>query len=290
MVLLAHRITEAQINHPPRAIGCLNEIGMTRSLQYARHRVSAFLRQDGIGGIAGVRSIDIATAGNVHLMPHLCATFGNEQVVIAILLVNMRTLGTAVAIAIPHIPRRTLELEGLGVDFNQGNMVHRTPTQIHTTIFPKQRGVDAVHTIDEHRVAPRTSGIVGSHDEIACLALIQQVDIGGNHVELALMVTDGRGKDTAAGSTTTQIHLRGSIQHIAYLLPMNQVFAVEHRHSREILERAAHQIEVIPHPANARIRIITWNHGILETLLCNLCILHVRLAKHRHRQCHSQDS
>ena len=71
--------------------GCLNEIGMTRSLQYARHRVSAFLRQDGIGGIAGVRSIDIATAGNVHLMPHLRATFGNEQVIIAILLVNMRT-------------------------------------------------------------------------------------------------------------------------------------------------------------------------------------------------------
>ena len=43
-------------------------------------------------------------------------------------------------------------------------------------------------------------------------------------------------KDTATGTSLTQINLGRPIKYITYLLPMNQVFTMEDRYSWEVLE------------------------------------------------------
>ena len=55
-------------------------------------------------------------------------------------------------------------------------------------------------------------------------------------------------------------------QTVAHLLPVYQVFAMEHRHAREVLEGAVHQIEVIAHTADAGVGMKARKYGVFISL------------------------
>jgi hypothetical protein len=58
---------------------------------------------------------------------------------------------------------------------------------------------------------------------------------------------------------------------------MNEVFRMEHRHAREILKRAIHQIEIIASSAHTWVGMKARQHWILETLSMS--------HRQEHRQC-----
>lgn len=64
----------------------------------------------------------------------------------------------------------------------------------------------------------------------------------------------------------TSVELRLTRQTVAHLFPMNQVFAMKHRHSREILECAVHQIEILTIAAYAWISVEARKHRVSEPL------------------------
>ena len=81
------------------------------------------------------------------------------------------------------------------------------------------------------------------------------------------MIADGRRIDAAVAVGAFQVNLRGARQTVAHLFPVHKVFRMEHRHPREVLERAVDEIEVVARPAYARVGMKAWQHGIFETLV-----------------------
>ena len=57
---------------------------------------------------------------------------------------------------------------------------------------------------------------------------------------------------------------------MAYLLPMDEVFAMEQGNAREVLETAVHQVVVVASAADAGVGMEAGNDGVLIPL-CVLC-------------------
>ena len=260
MVDRSGAVAETQEHHPPGAVRRLDEVGVAGPLQEVAGGDAALLGQDRVAGVAGIGAADVRTAGDVDLVAHLRAALGDQQVVVAVLLVEVRALGAAVPVPFPDYDGRRLQLESLRVELGEPDAVHR-PDQVHLPVFPEERGVDARHAVDEDRVAPGTGRILRRHDEIA-LSAADGVDVGRDHIEFPVVVADRRGEDAAARAAPAQVDLGRTVQDIADLLPVDQITAVEDRHTREILEGAVDQVEIIPDTADARIGVIARNHGV----------------------------
>ena len=100
-VVLAAVRAESQAHQPPAAVRRLHQVGVARALDRVGLGVHVDVCQDGVGGIARVRAGDVAAAGDGHLVAVLRAAFRDEQVVPAVLLIDMRTLRIATARAGP---------------------------------------------------------------------------------------------------------------------------------------------------------------------------------------------
>ena len=81
------------------------------------------------------------------------------------------------------------------------------------------------------------------------------------------MITDGGSIDALPRSSSLQRQLTFTIQHIAYLLPIDQILGMIDGNTWKILERRIDQIVVITHPANGGVWMIAWDNGIAQ-LLC----------------------
>ena len=89
------------------------------------------------------------------------------------------------------------------------------------------------------------------------------------------MLTNGRCIDTGIGPSkfrvrlgvkSRQVKLRRTRQTVTYLLPMYQVFTMEYRHAREVLEGTVHQIEVIAETADTWVGMKTREYWIFISL------------------------
>jgi len=80
------------------------------------------------------------------------------------------------------------------------------------------------------------------------------------------VITDGGGIDALPGTGALEGQLALTIEHIAYLLPVYQVLALEDGHTWEILEGGVDEIERVAHPADGRVWVETWDNRILITL------------------------
>ena len=56
--------------------------------------------------------------------------------------------------------------------------------------------------------------------------------------------------------------LRRPVKHIAYLLPVYQVLAMEDRNAGKIAKTTVHQVKIIIYAAHAWVRVKTGNNGI----------------------------
>ena len=119
-------------------------------------------------------------------------------------------------------------------------------------VFEIQRGVDAL-LLQPHRFAPRSFGRCGSDHEVAPIA-----HIGSNHIKGTVVIAYCRRIYSKPRRCTFERQLAITVEHIAYLFPMNHVVAFEDGHTGKILERGINDIILIAYPAYRRIRVIAW--------------------------------
>ena len=110
-------------------------------------------------------------------------------------------------------------------------------------------------------VRPFASGIISPHIEMTA-----RWKDSCHHIESSVVVSDGRCIDAAVAIGAFQVHLGWSCQAVAYLFPVQQILAVEYRHSWEVLERAVYEIEVITCTAHTWIGVKARKHRIHESL------------------------
>ena len=85
------------------------------------------------------------------------------------------------------------------------------------------------------------------------------------------MVTDGRGVDAPAAVGVLEVELGLPGEAVADLLPVDQVFGMIDRDSREILERAGYQVVIFSDATDAGVGIEARDDGIHITKLLRLC-------------------
>ena len=79
--------------------------------------------------------------------------------------------------------------------------------------------------------------IVGVHIEI-----LPGGGVGGDHVESAVQMPDGGGKNAAAAGHLFQCHLAGAGQHMADLAPVHQILAFKEGNAGKILKATANHV------------------------------------------------
>ena len=214
-------VAEGQAHQPPGAFGVLYQVGVSGPLDGIALGVLVDVGQDGVGGIAEVRPVDVFAASDGHFVPVFRAAFRDEQVVPAVFLVDVRPFGIASACACPDAFRFGQLFTRLGVDFAEEDAVAGVAHHVAFAPFKVERGVDAA-LFQPHRLRPLAARVGGVYQEVPFVR-----HVGGNHVERAFVVADGGGVDASPGAGVVQGQLRGAGEAVAYLFPVDQVLAVE---------------------------------------------------------------
>ena len=248
---------EGQADQPPTAVGRFHQVGVPGALDGVALRVHIDVRQDGVGGIAGVRPVDVPASCDGHLVSVFRSAFRDEQVVPAVFLIDVRPFGIAPSGAGPDASRFGQLAAGQRVYLAQVDAVVRVAHQVALAILKVERGVDA-SLLNPHRLRPGAARVGGVHQEVAFVRHVR-----GNHVETLPVVSDGGGIDASPRAGVLQRQLRGARQHVPYLLPVHQVAAVEDGYAGEVLETAVDQVEVVAHAADARVGMETRDDGVL---------------------------
>src|SRR6266508_233401 len=258
-----------QAHQPPAPIVALDQVGVAERLD---RTVEAAVGQNGIVRTALPWSPRCRTPRDRRHMAEFGATLGDQEIVVATDLVEVRSLRESATSAGPNAFRLGQALPGRDVDLALLNAPHRDQRidlvwegetsepvagQIYTaSIVESERGVDAA-LIEPDRFGPRTKGVTGVNKEVATTG-----DVGRHHVEDAVVIADCRGEDTARGTDVRERQLAQACQAVPDLAPMHQVAAVEQRHAREILERAGDQKVVLSGAADAGIGVKARYNGI----------------------------
>ena len=259
MVVHPAKLAISQEGDPPRAVGSLDKVAVPRALHALRLSLHAAVREDGVVGTGLIGAFYAAAAGDGERVGELGAAFRDEQVVIAILLIDVRPLGVSSAGATPEEAAFRELLAGVGIDGAEGNGVVGVADHVAAAIVvPEERGVDAP-LLQPARFAPRAEGIGGGDDEVAPSA-----HEGGDHVEGAVVIAEGGGIDARPRRGAVERQLRGPAEDVAYLLPMDEVGGVIKRHAGEVLERRVHQIVVVPHTADGRVGMEAGDDGVRD--------------------------
>ena len=125
-------------------------------------------------------------------------------------------------------------------------------------VIPEERGVNAA-LLDGDGLGPGAADVIGPHKEVAAGA-----DVGGDHVKPPVVVADGGGENAAGSPAALQGVLAGAGEHVAQLLPVEQIAAVPQGHPGEELKGAVHQVVVLAHPADAGIGVKTGEDGVFK--------------------------
>ena len=147
-------------------------------------------------------------------------------------------------------------------DFLLAGMQGLVGTVIGVPIFKIDGRIDSACLHPDGR-GPLSRWIGSRYDEIS---IHRQ---GCRHIKKPFFIPD-RGRPYAAGVLHLQKRKSLRILHtVSDLFPVHQISAVKNRNSRKVFKGACDQIIILPHPANARIRVKAPEHRIL--------ILHISL-------------
>ena len=234
---------------------------MSKTLYRAVLHLHAEVCQDGIDRIRLVGPEQAFAAQDIDVMAVLCTAFSQQQIVVAVFLVDMWPLRIPAAKTSPQMMNLAKPFAALHIDLTYLDITF-LPKEIALIVLEVEGGVAAADgKVDHDGFRPLASGIVSPHIEMPS----RRKDCC-HHIEPPVMVADGRCIDAAVAVSAFQVHLRGPRQAVAYLFPVHQVFRIEYWYTREVLERAVHQIEVVACPAYARVGMESRQYGILESL------------------------
>ena len=213
-------------------------------------------------GTGNIGPPDAFCAQNVLMMAIFGSTFCGHQIIVAIDFINMRTFRTLSAAASADDFLIRQNLAGHGVDgkyYDAANAINRTRGTIvaGSIIIPHQRRINAA-LINPAGLGPGAANIFGMDHKISFPCYV-----GGDHIEHTLMITQSGRVDTAGIAAAFQFQLRASCQAMADQLPICQVSAVINRNSWEELKCRIDNIEVLSHPTDTGVRVITGNNRIL---------------------------
>ena len=115
---------------------------------------------------------------------------------------------------------------------------------------------------------PGARRILGRDDEIAAVA-----EVAVYNVESPVVITNRGGHDSAVARILFNIKAVLRRQHIAQLLPVDQIPAVEKRDPGAQFETGAHEVVIVSHSADRRIRIKARNDWIFNHIFHCLPLL-----------------
>ena len=213
-------LTESQGQHMPVAIFVLDKVAVTYSLNDERSLVA--VGENRILRVALEFSPDGISAGAGYHVAVLCAALRSHEVVNSIYLVEMRAFKVASAGALPDAAACGELLSGGYVDFALNHspdavIIGAVAHEVGAAVLKEQRRIDTA-LIDVYRLRPLAVDIVGVNVEI----LVGGV-VGSHHVESAVAAADSRRENSAGAVDLIEHYLAGSGEHIAYLLPVNEV-------------------------------------------------------------------
>ena len=170
----------------------------------------------------------------------------------------MRALRETAARAPPERFPRAEGRSGSRVDLAEGDSRVGILDHIAFPVFEVQRRVDAL-LLEPDRLAP-WAGRVGRRDhKIATVTYV-----GRYHIECAFVVTDSRRVYSEPHARLLKRQLRGSVENVAYLLPVLEVAAVVDRHSGEIMEGRVDYVVVFAHRHHGGIGVEAGDYRVME--------------------------
>src|SRR5665647_104448 len=196
-----------EVDHRPRAVGPLHEVGVPGGLHGP---VCPPAREYGVLVVAAEWPVWGGTSGHRHRVPALGATLGDEQVPDALDLVQVRRLGGLPTGAGPQSP-------GLTDRLTTGRVDRRLEDSVGTRLgmrarpgeparpggIPREVGVDAGQRRETHRIGPAPGGVRGGDEQVPATV----GHVGGDHPELVVVVTQRRRVDAARGIRPGQVEL-----------------------------------------------------------------------------------
>ncbi|CDD30736.1 putative glycosyl transferase group 1 [Firmicutes bacterium CAG:94] len=254
---------DAVEHNPPLAVLVLHQVGVAQALGNARAGIDIPVGEDGVAGAALKGAPGGVAAGDGLHVAVLRAALGNHQVVLAVDFVHVGTLGALAAGAVPDGPGLGAHLAGFQVHHALADAlavdVPKGALEVDgAVVVPEERGVNAA-LLDGDGLGPGAADVIGPHKEVAAGA-----DVGGDHVKPPVVVADGGGENAAGGPAALQGVLAGAGEHVAQLLPVEQIAAVPQGHPGEELKGAVHQVVVLAHPADAGVGVKTGEDGVFK--------------------------
>ncbi len=198
--------------------------------------------QNGVTKIILIGPPYIFAAAHTHRMLRTCAALGMKNIVVIALPVQMRALRPMHTPqgAVPHIFTLSHQLPGIQIQLLYPDIpVTVIPAALRigmcayiitfSVIVKKQTGVNAIRPLQIMRLRPGALGLLGCNHIVAAMG-----HIGTYHIKCPLIPADRGGKQSLGVSRALQRQLGSPIHHIANLLPVYQISAVQHRQTRKI--------------------------------------------------------
>ena len=191
----------SEADHPPRAVGSLYQVGMSRPLYRAGLSCHAGMCQDGVGRIRCVGTFNESAACDGDAMSRFGSAFRDKQVVPSVFLINMRTFGISASCAAPYLARGRELFSAHRVYFAQGDVIVGVAHHVAFPVLEVERRVDA-SLLQPYGVRPSAARVGGMHQKVSFSR-----NVGGYHVKCSFMITDGRGIDASPGIGSCQVDL-----------------------------------------------------------------------------------
>ena len=170
-------------------------------------------------------------------MSVFCTAFREHQVILSIDLIQMRSFRITSSAAITEYLALSKFLSGKRIQLTDQNtgtafLIVCGRGKINLSVIVKQQGWIDAPLVDPHGIRPSLIRFLAVNNEISAAA-----DIGGRHKKPAVMVTQGRRKNSSRRTAFFQRKLLVGGQTVTQQFPVDQVPAVINRHSRKILKR-----------------------------------------------------
>ena len=245
----------SQQHHPPRSVGCLDQVPVAGALDRG---AGAAMAHDGVGRARLEGTPGRGPARDRGTVAPLRPAFGDEQVPVLADPVQVRRFGELGARRPgPQPARLTERLASRGINADLLDPGIGAPAA--ALLIPGQVRVESGDRGYRDRVRPRAGGVGGGEQHGAAMR-----GVPGDQPEPAIVVPKRRRVDATGRRRPFQGQLARPVQRVANLVPVHQVPAVKDRHAREVLETGAREVVILADAAHARIGMEARDHRVGE--------------------------
>ena len=124
-------------------------------------------------------------------------------------------------------------------------------------VIEEEGGVHAADAAERDRLGPGAFWVFGGNVEIADPADESADDIVG-----AVVIADAWSVRAVLNRAAPHAELRGSVNHISDLGPVNQIFGMPDRNAGEVIEGGVDEVIVVAHPAEGGVGIKASDDGV----------------------------